>query len=174
MDKKEKDNFERFLRLLETENLDWWVDLTVPETKTEREADKYFDNWIGVMAELNGTSMFYWAQIAEKNKDGSMTLHVLIGGRHTRDRWGWMEGWRKDMTENGTAMTRRLRPTKQLRGLIEYLVTKIGCGVRVGGNWGSDVLVKGCHYGTEPVEVGVKKKGKTNTAGSTKKLKAAK
>jgi hypothetical protein len=111
---------------------------------SEVEALVYFDTWIGVMAEMDGKADFRWAAIPEKNdENGSMVLHVFIGGRDTHRRWEWMEGWKRDVTRWGFAESRRLSETKKLQGLMKFLVFRKGCGIRTGGKWGTDLSIQG-------------------------------
>lgn len=123
-------DFHEFVETVRSEEYDWFVTLTLPVGSGETQADEYFDTWISAMEEVDGTRNFRWVRIAEQ-KDDSIQLHVLIGGRDTHRRWEWMEGWRRDVAEGGDASSRRIPETPKLRNLLKYLVLRLGCGVWV-------------------------------------------
>jgi hypothetical protein len=137
--------FNAFLENVRSENYDWFTTLILPTVCWEVVADGYFTTWISVMEEVDGTGHFNWVRIAERKED-SMLLHVLIGGRNTRRRWEWMEGWRHDVTMNGNVYSRRMLETPRLRGLLRYLVDRLGCGLWVKDKWGRELHIHGANY----------------------------
>lgn len=71
--------FGEFVKNVHSEDYDWFVVLKPPDASSEMQCNEYFDVWISVMEEVDGTWSFRWVRIAEKNsEDGSMLLHVLI------------------------------------------------------------------------------------------------
>jgi hypothetical protein len=139
--------FSEFVESVHSEDYDWFVVLMLPDTSSELQSDEYFDVWISTMEEVDGTPRFRWMRLAEKNsEDGSMLLHVLIGGRNTRRRWDWMEGWRHDVTQDGNVYSRRIPETPKLRNLLKYKVERLGCGLRVRHPWGRELHIHGADY----------------------------
>jgi hypothetical protein len=143
----EDQTFSEFVENVRSEDYDWFCVLKPPHASSEIESDEYFDIWISVMEEVDGTKSFRWVRIAEKNsEDGSMVLHVLIGGRDTRRRWDWMQGWRHDVTQRGEVYSRRIPETPKLRKFLKYKVERLGCGLRVRHPWGRELHIHGADY----------------------------
>lgn len=139
--------FSEFVENVDSEDYDWFLVLKLPDASSELQSDEYFNVWISVMEEVDGTRSFRWVRLAEKNsEDGSMLLHVLIGGRNTRRRWEWMEGWRHDVTQYGDVYSRRIPETPKLRNFFKYMVERLGCGLRVRHGWGGELNIHGEDY----------------------------
>lgn len=136
--------FSEFVENVDSEDYDWFLVLKLPDASSELQSDEYFDVWISIMEEVDGTRSFRWVRIAEKDReDGSMLLHVLIGGRNTHRRWDWMQGWRLDVTQDGDVYSRRIPETPKLRELLKYKVGRIGCGLRVRHGWRGELHIHG-------------------------------
>jgi hypothetical protein len=145
----EDQTFSEFVESVRSEDYDWFCVLQIPQASSEMESDEYFDIWISTMEEVDGTRSFRWVRVAEKNsEDGSMLLHVLVGGRDTRRRWDWMQGWRLDVTQYGNVFSRRIPETPKLRNFLKYKVGRLGCGLRVRYDRGSEIHIHGVNYST--------------------------
>ncbi len=140
----EEQAFNEFVERVESTDYDWFVTMTIPTVQSEMQADEYFDTWISVMEDVEGTGNFRWVRIAEKKPDdGSMVLHVLVGGRDTYRRRVWLEGWHEDVAGCGTAYSRRIPETPRLRNFLRYMVGRLGCGLRVWNGWGGHLHIRG-------------------------------
>lgn len=138
--------FSKFVESVDSEDFDWFAVLILPDTNSELQADEYFDVWISTMQEVDGTKNFRWVRIAEKGPDaGSMLLYVLVGGRNTRRRWDWMEGWRHDVTEFGEVYSRRIPDTPKLRNFLRNKIERLGCGLRARDGWGGELNIRGAN-----------------------------
>jgi hypothetical protein len=139
--------FGEFVENVRSEDYDWFVVLMLPGASSELQSDEYFDLWISTMEEVDGTRSFRWVRVAEKNsEDGSMLLHVLIGGRNTRRRWDWMQGWRLDVTQDGNVYSRRIPETPKLRTFLKYKVERLSCGLRARNDRGGELRIHGADY----------------------------
>jgi hypothetical protein len=139
-------DYESFMEFLEqvcARDYHSFLTLTTEATLTEGFADCLFIPWISRLEESGGASD--WIRIAERRAEDSFDLHVLFGGRRQSSRYTLLRSWEAQAFAR-QARIRRLGETDELRGLIQYLVLRRGCGFRARGLWGGVIGIKGEDY----------------------------